>query len=72
MGAGSRAMEQGLTGKSSSCCLEECRSGLEMFPKVLALHFVAVSHAQSIPKAPAIVGCRLPVSRLLFVSVVAR
>lgn len=66
------AMEQGLTGRSSSCCPEKCRSGLETFPKVLALHFVAVSHALSIPKALAIVGCRLTVSRLLFVSVVAR
>lgn len=66
------AMEQGLTGRSSSCCPEKCRSGLETFPKVLALHFVAVSHALNIPKALAIVGCRLPVSRLLFVSVVAR
>lgn len=63
---------EGLTGRSSSCCPEKCRSGLETFPKVLALHFVAVSHALNIPKALAIVGCRLTVSRLLFVSVVAR
>lgn len=42
--------EQGLIGRSSSCCPEKCRSGLETFPKVLALHFVAVSHALNIPQ----------------------
>lgn len=56
-------MEQELIGRSSSCP-EKCRSGLETLPKVLALHFVAVSHALNIPKALAIVGCRLTVSRL--------
>lgn len=65
-------MEQRLIGTSSSCCPEKCRPGLEAFPKVLALHFVAVSHALNIPKALTVVGCRLTVSRLLFVAVVAR
>lgn len=62
----------GLTGRSSSCCPDKRRPSLETLPKVLALHFVAVSHAGNIPKALAVVGCRLCVSGLLFVAVVAR
>lgn len=68
----SGAVEGGLTGRSSSCCPDKRRPSLETLPKVLALHFVAVSHAGNIPKALAVVGCRLCVSGLLFVAVVAR